>query len=94
MINVRPAEARHYAIGVNGLRVRAIFVGVAAIAALVTAIGSLTLNAQNSLVTSDRILKAASEPANWLTYNGTYNSQRYSTLAQITPRPFPRATTR
>src|SRR3954471_9462864 len=33
----------------------------------------------------DRILKAAAEPSNWLTYNGTYNSQRYSALAQVTP---------
>jgi alcohol dehydrogenase (cytochrome c) len=35
-------------------------------------------------VTSDRILKAASEPQNWLTYGGTYASQRYSTLSQVT----------
>jgi alcohol dehydrogenase (cytochrome c) len=33
----------------------------------------------------DRILNATAEPQNWLTYNGTYASQRYSTLAQITP---------
>jgi alcohol dehydrogenase (cytochrome c) len=33
----------------------------------------------------DRLLRAASEPHNWLTYNGTYSSQRYSTLDQITP---------
>jgi len=48
----------------------------------VVAVASLQLDAQ---VTSDRILKAAAEPQNWLTYNGTYSSQRYSTLAQITP---------
>jgi alcohol dehydrogenase (cytochrome c) len=36
-------------------------------------------------VTYDRILKAASEPHNWLTYGGTYTSQRYSALTQITP---------
>ena len=30
-----------------------------------------------------RILDAASEPGNWLTYSGTYGAQRYSTLAQI-----------
>jgi alcohol dehydrogenase (cytochrome c) len=34
-------------------------------------------------VTSDRILKAAEEPQNWLTYSGGYFSQRYSTLKQI-----------
>jgi len=36
-------------------------------------------------VTYDRILKAASEPHNWLTYGGTYTSQRHSLLTQITP---------
>ena len=36
-------------------------------------------------VTYDRILKAAAEPHNWLTYGGTYTSQRYSLLTQITP---------
>src|SRR4029453_17865544 len=41
--------------------------------------------AQTGKVTSDRILKAASEPQNWLTYSGNYNGQRYSTLDQITP---------
>ncbi len=32
----------------------------------------------------ERILHAVSEPASWLTYSGNYNSQRYSTLNQIT----------
>ena len=36
-------------------------------------------------VSYDRILKAAAEPQNWLTYGGTYTSQRYSGLTQITP---------
>ncbi|MGD1095967.1 MAG: PQQ-dependent dehydrogenase, methanol/ethanol family [Bryobacteraceae bacterium] len=36
-------------------------------------------------VSFDRILKAGQEPQNWLTYSGNVNSQRYSTLAQITP---------
>lgn len=36
-------------------------------------------------VTYDRILNAAEEPENWLTYNGDYSSQRHSTLDQITP---------
>src|SRR3954466_5453216 len=54
---------------------------IALLVALVAA-ASLQLDAQ---VSSDRILKAAAEPQNWLTYNGTYSSQRYSTLARITP---------
>ncbi len=36
-------------------------------------------------VTSQRILNAASEPQNWLTYGGTLAEQRYSTLATVTP---------
>ena len=36
-------------------------------------------------VTFDRILKASSEPQNWLTYGGTYSSVHYSLLNQITP---------
>src|SRR5262249_27149136 len=31
----------------------------------------------------DRIVKAESEPANWLTYAGSYKSQRYTRLDQI-----------
>jgi len=38
-----------------------------------------------SQVTWDDLLNAAKEPQNWLTYSGTYMSQRYSTLSQITP---------
>jgi alcohol dehydrogenase (cytochrome c) len=34
-------------------------------------------------VTYDRILKAREEPQNWLTYYGTYDGQRYSSLDQI-----------
>ena len=41
---------------------------------------SYRLDAQ---VTYDRILRAADEPQNWLTYSGTYMSQRYSPLRQI-----------
>jgi alcohol dehydrogenase (cytochrome c) len=33
----------------------------------------------------ERILHANQEPQNWLTYSGTYMSQRYSLLDQITP---------
>ena len=36
-----------------------------------------------SQVTYDRVLKAAAEPQNWLTYSGDYKSWRYSKLEQI-----------
>jgi alcohol dehydrogenase (cytochrome c) len=48
--------------------------------ALVT-IAAFRLDAQ---ITYDRILKAASEPQNWLTYNGGYDGTRHSLLNQIT----------
>ena len=35
-------------------------------------------------VTPERLLDAAQEPHNWLTYSGTYSSERHSTLSQIT----------
>jgi len=35
-------------------------------------------------VTFERLLNAGKEPHNWLTYSGTYKSQRYSLLDQIT----------
>ena len=41
-----------------------------------------SLNAQ---VTFDRLVRAAQEPHNWLSYSGGYFSQRYTELAQITP---------
>ena len=34
---------------------------------------------------SDRLLHASDEPQNWLTYSGSYSSQRYSPLKQIDP---------
>jgi alcohol dehydrogenase (cytochrome c) len=43
---------------------------------------AIALDAQ---VTFDRLLNAAKEPQNWLTYSGSTMSQRYSTLSQITP---------
>jgi alcohol dehydrogenase (cytochrome c) len=46
------------------------------------ALASWRLDAQ---VTSDRLLRATREPENWLTYSGTYDSQRYSLLRQIDP---------
>ena len=49
---------------------------------------SLWIGAATSLtaqVTNDRLLHPEREPQNWLTYSGSYASQRYSTLNQITP---------
>src|SRR5690242_8155664 len=37
----------------------------------------------NAQVSYERILKSPSQPGNWLTYSGSYNAQRYSTLDQI-----------
>src|SRR5271170_7566161 len=36
-------------------------------------------------VSFDRLIGAAKEPHNWLTYSGDMNSQRHSALTQITP---------
>ena len=35
-------------------------------------------------VSSERLVRAAAEPQNWLTYSGTYLGQRYSQLTQVT----------
>jgi hypothetical protein len=43
---------------------------------------AVSLSAQ---VTPDRLGHADREPQNWLTYSGSYASQRYSLLDQITP---------
>ncbi len=39
--------------------------------------------ASHADVTTQRLLNAASEPAQWMTYNGTYREQRFSDLKQI-----------
>jgi|SoiMethySBSTD1v2_1073268.scaffolds.fasta_scaffold02964_19 alcohol dehydrogenase (cytochrome c) len=54
------------------------------IVCLVALLAATALHAQQP-ITSSRILNAAKEPQNWLTYSGNYNGQRYSTLDQITP---------
>jgi alcohol dehydrogenase (cytochrome c) len=54
----------------------------------VTLIGSMLMMlsaAVGAQVTSDRLLRAAEEPQNWITYSGGYASQRHSLLTQITP---------
>jgi alcohol dehydrogenase (cytochrome c) len=45
-------------------------------------LASVNLFAQ---VSYERLLRAPQEPQNWLTYSGSYASQRYSLLNQITP---------
>lgn len=52
------------------------------LASAVLLVTSVALHAQ---VPFDRILRAADEPQNWLTYSGTVFSQRYSQLKEITP---------
>ena len=54
----------------------------------VTLIGSMLMLLSivvGAQVTSDRLLRAADEPQNWITYSGGYASQRHSLLTQITP---------
>src|SRR3954471_10192437 len=50
--------------------------------AILVLLAAASLHAQ---VTSDRLQNAAGEARNWLTYSGSYMSQRYSGLTQITP---------
>lgn len=50
--------------------------------AVVVLSAPLALRAQ---VTNDRLLHANDEPQNWLTYSGSYLSQRHSLLKQINP---------
>jgi alcohol dehydrogenase (cytochrome c) len=50
---------------------------------LVFAVASLAV--VRAQVTYDRLLRAADEPHNWLTYSGGYASLRYSLLRQIAP---------
>jgi alcohol dehydrogenase (cytochrome c) len=49
---------------------------------LLLVLAAVSLEAQ---VSFDRILRAGQEPQNWLTYSGTFMSQRHSALNQITP---------
>src|SRR5580658_5346528 len=47
---------------------------------------ALNAHALHAQVSSDRLLHAADEPRNWLTYSGGYSSQRYSQLKQVDAR--------
>ena len=51
---------------------------------ILAAIGLLLSPHVSAQLEFERILNAAYEPHNWLTYNGSYSSQRYSQLNQIT----------
>jgi alcohol dehydrogenase (cytochrome c) len=55
---------------------------VLALVVLAALVAGVSLQAQ---VTFDRILRAASEPQNWLTYSGNVQSHRHSLLTQVTP---------
>jgi alcohol dehydrogenase (cytochrome c) len=61
---------------------------IVALASLAVIAGGALMPGTSSAqpVTPERVARAASEPQNWLTYSGTYASQRYTTLRQITPR--------
>src|SRR5277367_279948 len=47
---------------------------------------ALIAGSLSAQVPFDRILNANQEPQNWLTYSGTYMSQRHSPLTQISPQ--------
>jgi alcohol dehydrogenase (cytochrome c) len=49
------------------------------------ACAALSMASADAQVTSERLLGAAAEPHNWLTYSGTYASRRHTTLTQIRP---------
>ena len=43
----------------------------------------LSAGPSSTEIGSQRLIDAAAEPQNWLTYGGTYNAWRYSPLDQI-----------
>ena len=51
---------------------------------LIVALGAVSASS-SAQVTFDRLLHADREPQNWLTYSGTMQSQRHSSLSQINP---------
>src|SRR5215470_15001140 len=55
------------------------------LASLIALAFLLVASVLTAQVSNERLLRAAEEPQNWMTYSGTYASQRYSTLRQITP---------
>jgi alcohol dehydrogenase (cytochrome c) len=65
-------------------RYLALLGAVGALAAQVIAQQAPAPKPEEGGVTHERLVKANAEPQNWLTYSGTYMSQRYSLLNQIT----------
>jgi alcohol dehydrogenase (cytochrome c) len=51
---------------------------------LLVAVALVAVQSIHAQVSNARLLNAAKEPQNWLTYSGTYDSQRYSLLKTIT----------
>ena len=54
-------------------------------ALLVLSIAAAAATSTRAQVSSGRILRSGQEPQNWLTHSGSYSSQRYSALSQVTP---------
>src|SRR5437870_10862421 len=50
---------------------------------ILTAAWAGILAPASAQVTAERLLRAAREPEQWLTYSGAYNGQRYSPLDQV-----------
>ena len=55
----------------------------ATIVACGTLIQTATADTPAANVTAKRLVNAAKEPGQWMTYGGTYSEQRFSTLKQI-----------
>ena len=49
----------------------------------ILALATATVSGSFSQVSTDRLLNAENEPSQWMTYSGTYKSQRFSKLDQI-----------
>ncbi|MGH9373617.1 MAG: PQQ-dependent dehydrogenase, methanol/ethanol family [Vicinamibacterales bacterium] len=52
---------------------------------VLTLLAAVVICRLDAQVTYDRLLNAAKEPRNWLTYSGSYASQRYTELTELTP---------
>ncbi len=50
------------------------------------AIACIIVSLVQAQVTSDRLVNAAKEPQNWMTYSGNYSGQRYSALDEISTK--------
>jgi alcohol dehydrogenase (cytochrome c) len=52
---------------------------------LLAVAGASVVSLEAQQVTFDRLLRSDGESHNWLTYSGSFHSQRYSLLTQVTP---------